>query len=1018
MLKNGIRGKRVSLSLRFLNKGPEEPIEKEKITITIKTLPLPCRYTFTFCLIAILLQPDFARAAVDSFHLHTDLPEINKDDQLSLNIFYSSESLFKAALEVSIYQLSNVGDSVLVAHKLKEHATFKRGVNKLKFIFSASDSNTSYSNNFYEILKRTGSIPPGSYKINLVVKRDSDVSVTTYLHDVDSLLPPSSPVRQDVNSSLSTKHRSFFGKKIAGISKKQAKSITAEKAFANAKGKVDRTAKKRGLTTEHYDKNGKSYIDFFYNDWFAGRYEVKNTEPLSTQIATQDKLAGATSINTGAGHPSLFSQYKKSNKEKKEGDSKGEIGFTTNLSSGQEQYSGTDNNYYELRGRLEMPVGGIPIEVEGLYTSQDNHRQIKSSYFKIHYDVQKMKEGLQSSTNSYNKQFAETKSRGAGTQRIYQSSINNLEGQKSKLQKELEKQATGDVGDNKQKNLLKDIEGEASDTAGLTNNVSSPDSFANNSSDSSAKKRKGNVDQLNNKSKEEKASIEKKQKQIEELDKRIQKYKTLLAQSENTNRFDSLLGYSKTKDVDGGNMTYKQMAKKSTNLLPDGKAKGFVSGITSMDAGMFNKEESKYTMSGQMVKGIDFGYDLGICQEEVTVGKTEYVGRDGSLDRYTCYSERTTFVPAKKQKLALVYYGYTPDQSMFAKDAFFKNMNIATPGFSQPVHIVSTNYDGQVSKYIIVGGEAAMSMKNSDNSVEPRVAIADKIAYNLHGEGNIPRTAVSIQAMYDKTGKAFENNTLPVNMSGTEQFTLTGQNDFFHSRLTAKVEYDRLTQANFATKGTNTKWGFDVNTSFRRYPNVGISYKPFTTFRSFTDTLNIPQRTMFGSVWTGRVTYQIKKHGRSVRFLLLYNNSSTAMDSSNYGSSLMQASTIYTDKRIAASVSVGRTQMMGATIVTTLNPVTTPNKMSFLSMTGNYALTKQWGINAGQDFGVADFGLCRYSVNGGFICKPDKIPVTVRMNLRFSRYQLTSGEAWKQLYSGTIDVLYRFKMKKEKPSSH
>src|SRR5579872_1488785 len=140
-------------------------------------------------------------------------------------------------------------------------------------------------------------------------------------------------------------------------------------------------------------------------------------------------------------------------------------------------------------------------------------------------------------------------------------------------------------------------------------------------------------------------------------------------------------------------MTYKQMAKKGDALLPDGQAKGFIAGITNFDAGMFPKEESKYTMSGQQMKGVDCGYDLGICQAGVTLGKTEYVGRDGTLDKYTCYSERTTFKPIKKQKLSLIYYGYTADRKMTG-DAFFNNANISAPGFFEPVNIISTKYDG------------------------------------------------------------------------------------------------------------------------------------------------------------------------------------------------------------------------------------------------------------------------------------------------------------------------------------
>jgi len=365
----------------------------------------------------------------------------------------------------------------------------------------------------------------------------------------------------------------------------------------------------------------------------------------------------------------------------------------------------------------------------------------------------------------------------------------------------------------------------------------------------------------------------------------------------------------------------------------------------------------------------------------------------------------------KNQKISLIYYGYTPDRTYYAGDAFFKNMNISAPGFLQPVHIISLNYSGSITKYVTIGGETATSIKQSDNYDTPVPSTGDKMAYDLNVTGNIPNTKIRLEGSFDQTGKDFQNNTLPVTLSGTEQYKLAGKDDFFRSFLTVGIEYDYLVQSNFASQSSSAKWGFDVKTNSKRYPNVAVSYKPFTTFRSYTDTLAIPQRPLLGSVWTGKATWQIKRKGKSLRFLALYNKSMTTMDTTKYGSNLMQFSTIYTDKVLTSSVSIGYSEITGTT--NTSIP-TSPNDMTFLSLSAGYVLSKKLSITGGQDFGVAGFGFCKYGINGGVMYRPEKAPVTIRLNLRFTTYELNAGESWQQLYGGNIDVLYKFKMKNKK----
>ena len=510
-------------------------------------------------------------------------------------------------------------------------------------------------------------------------------------------------------------------------------------------------------------------------------------------------------------------------------------------------------------------------------------------------------------------------------------------------------------------------------------------------------------------------AISEKQKEITALDKKIEKYQLLLAQSENTNRFDSLVGYDKTKDLSKqSDMSYRKMVKQSSDLLPDGEAKRFVTGLSSFDAGMFPKMESKYTMSGQMVKGADVGYQLGIVETAVMVGKTQYVGRDGTLDKYTCYSGRVSVKPLKGQKLSLLYYGYTVDHNMITGDAFFKDASISAPSFFQPVHIVSGKYDASISKVVNMDAEVATSFQSSDKSNLPAYTQSDKMAYHFAADGNIPTTGVTLLGSYENTGKGFVNNTLPASLSGTAQYKVGGKSSFFKSLLTLGIEYNYLIQHNYASQSSNTKWGFEGKLNFKKIPSFSFSYKPFTTFQSYNDTLNIPQRLLLGSVTTAKSTYRIRMHEKSLNFSLVYNKSVTTMDSGKTGTQMMQFSTIYSDKIWNATANIGFTHLTGTNSLTIQ---TQPDNTKFLSLTGDYKLNPMVSISGGQDFGLTSFGFCKYGINAGTSYRPKQSPLTIRVNIRYTTYQLNKGDPWKQLFSGKLDLMYRFKTKTIKNSS-
>ncbi|MBS1687467.1 MAG: hypothetical protein JSS96_01985 [Bacteroidetes bacterium] len=957
--------------------------------------------TLLYCLI-IYAIPCHPQEVASQLKLHTDFIYINHEGKLTQDVFYAVDSSFKASLSLQCYLLQTNGDSILLYSKKQVQVHLKKGVNQLHLNYNEKDSNTYIIPAFNDVLKHVASVPPGNYITYITVQNENDAFSQVISNCVDSNLKINSAIRKDVNNTLSGRHRSFLGINIGS----QLSGMPVGKALSNAHHKIEQASKMRGLTPVQVHANGIDYIDFYYHDWYVGRYKAAKNETVAQQLKAEESelngYAGGLTANDLENHPSLFSQFRDLKKEKKgKEELKGELSLSGNFSNGQEPYSDQDNNYYELRGSVEVPVAGLPVELEGLYTSQDAHRQAKASYFHIHYDTDKAKAELNKLLSGYNEKYQQTISKGAGINMIYGSALNNLQAQKGQLQAELQAQLA--VPDISKPGLnldsLKQAATQKAMSAAKDSNLSVESGDEMKSASTDEQKIKDSVNRVY-------SSVQEKYNKLLAIEKNIDKYSSLLQQYKNTNYFDSALAYQKIKNInETEDLSYKQLAKKADNLLPEGKAKSFATGITNFDAGSFPMYESKFTMAGQNLKGLNFGYDLGFCQAGFTLGKTQYIGPDGSIDQYTTYSANASFKPAKNQKIGLIYYGYMPSKQMLSGD-FFKDLPVATPTFTDPVHIVSLNYDARLSRYLLMNAEAATSI-NDATSGTGNFSAADKMAYNFDVQASIPGTYITIGGNYSKAGKDFQNNSLPISPAGTEQYQLQAQGDFFRSFLSLGVEYDYLLQSNFASSGGNKKWGFNVQTHSRKYPSLSFSYKPFTTFRSYSDTLSIAQRPLIGSVWSGKASYQLKRHdGTAWRFMLLYNKSSSSMDTTKYGTDLLQATCMYSTKKLTLSLSGGEMQMFGA-----LNTgiVTTPNQMRFISASANYMLNKQIELSGGQDLGFANFGFCRYAINGGVLYRFNKLPLMLRVNLRYNDYELNQEDGWKQLYSGNIELTWRFK---------
>jgi hypothetical protein len=944
---------------------------------------------------------------------HTDFI-YTEDKKIYQDIYIKAEEDKKVDLNLVCYRYGSEGDSVLL-FRHQSLQKIKAGAKKLIVAFQQSTDNYYILPGFSTIVCKTDLIPPGSYKVFLSIRGDKDTvaSQQVFLRDIDSTLSISSPLRKGMNQVLQPATHNF-------LSSANTVSAFADKvsnAMEKSRFRMDRYFKKKGLTATRYNRDGKEIIDLYADGWFMGRYELDEKEPLSKQLKEQqdgleNNLGSFTKNNLGD-YQSLLSQFRELKKDSRENkELTGEIALSANFASDQEEYSEQDNNYYEARGSLEFPLLDIPVSISGYYTTQDKNRKAKSSYVHFKYDAEKAKEQLMKLIGSYNKRYEQTIAQGGSYDMIYGQFVAQLKTEKDKAIAELKQQAglpKMDFSTLNEEQLKTAIQNKANEEKDKLQQ-SLIDSAQNSGLGKGVADKQQKVIQAKEKAEATYAKAMAQYERIQQLEKKIRKYEALLNQYKNTSYYDSLLAYSKSKELQNMDQaSYKDLAKKASGLLPESKTKSIITGLTNFDAGMFPKYVSDYTQSGQILKGVDAGYDIGFAEIGGSYGKTEYIDRDGNVEGYKAYSGRIQFKPIFDQKFGLVYYGYSPGKKLLSDDGFFKDVSVSMPSFRNPVHIISAIYSGKISKFVIASGEYAMSNKQGQSeAAKEQSSFYDKSAYNVKLEGIIPANNINLEAAYEHAGKSFENNTLPVLMSGTERLRASGQGDLFNNFLTLGVEYNYLIQNSFSSKGNNTKWGFNLATHSKRYPSVSLSYKPFSTFRSFNDTLNIEQKPILGEVWTGKINYQIKKKNRAIRFTLLYNRNTSTMDTVKYGSTLVQFNTIYSYKATMLSLNLGSSKI-NTDFIETAYPAFNNSKFANVSASGSIA--SGLIVTGGTDAAIANTVISRYGifVGSGYTFK--KLPVMIRANFRYTNYRLTELIGWKQLYSGGIELAWRFKAK-------
>lgn len=924
----------------------------ENLRTKLKLLGL---YTIIYLLLSLKAFSDPIDKSSKSPNLHSDTTLISIDfpsieiTHVEQRVMYLLKYNGVATVNIKSNLISD-SSKTLIYDLVFNNINFSQTKTQLYLDLEKSDVNLFTDYTFLEVIKRFDLIPPGHYNTEIKIDFiDTNYSVVKNInYTIDSSLSIFSNFKDEIDQLFlsNSKTKDFLQNK--SLINGDVRNSDAKYLEVANKKLYRKVTKDKNITIQEDYRNNMSRSYLFYKGWFLGYYDVLPKKSLKQRISGErhaEKYMPSTKLTDKSIENSMsITQRVKllTMKDEKKKNEKGQINFDSYFGNGQEYGSEQQNSYQEVSGQINTTVLNIPVTIEGYYTTQDKNRVAKASYLRVHYNIDESKQKLQKKVSTYKSSFLKTQSQVQSYNKVYQPYIDKLSTKRKRLIYEIEQSYKVDYN------------------GALEYDESTLDSLY------------GYKEMTN----EDRTELRNKLLQIKETSHNIKRYKDLLESRNTSMYFDSLQTYARLEKVSSEGNTYKSQLKSAETLYPKGQSNSFLSGLTHLEAGILNKYESKYTMSGQVLKGGSIGYDFGYFNSSISAGKTEYISRDGNLDRYNTYSVNIDLRPIGKQKFSVIYYTLIPTKQVFSSEQF--NSDISIPkSYAKGNDIVSIIHEGIITKDIAIRSEAASSFeKNNKKSIDN-----NNVAFNTEVVYNIPKTSAELNGELEYVGKDFQNSALPYNNVSTERYVIGGKIRTFEKLISVGIQYNLFKQSSFASTGYNKKWGFDITTHSKRYPRLYLAYKPFSTFRRFDDTLSAQQSPLIGEVYIFRSVYQIKRNEFNHRFMCFYNKNNSKVDSTSYNSSTVQLMYIMLYKSNSISISLG---LLQTPELSTVNVNNGESKFVNISLSRN--VKENINVNVGNQIAWRGAQIQRYAMNIGLSYQIQKLPITTRCQLRYSKF--------------------------------
>lgn len=700
----------------------------------------------------------------------------------------------------------------------------------------------------------------------------------------------------------------------------------------------------------------------------------------------------------------------------------GYLELSQRLGTAAAPYSLYDPNAFEGFAEFGTEYMGVPLRIEAFGTTQDLRQVPKSSYVRFRYDAEAMRSGLLKRIDASRALHAQASTQYGAIRQVYGGHLGKLARQRQALAAQLE-QAVRDSAAAFQEDMLpsatldslpkRPFQG-ALDSAGAKA-LDSAKTKAKNAAEAKASDgaqavghpllqiESAQVQRIAAKRQAASARLAKLRASASSLQADIGRYQTQLDSISKGVSADSLSAAISSSRSDIAELSNRELLKAASGSAPARAFTRAAAGFTAFEAGVFAAQLSEFTLAGSQMNGLHAGYELGKVQADALGGWVQYVGREGEVTSYrtAAGSLETTMLKGQRIKGMYLAFDASPPQPGTG-EGFYPRAIPKGASAWQPAAVAAVSYAGTIGKGLRLSGELAGP--GLVQGTVPTLGRGD-IAWQAAAEGEVPRLPVALHASAQQAGRDFYNPLLPLGLSGTNRYALGATGHLFRHKLTWGAErqvMERQGAEEASSSATNRRWGFEAAWRTKRWPSVAASYKPFATFRAFSDTLAVQQRPLVGSVWSLRSAYQVKGlHGRSWRFAASYVASQSVIDTLAYGCTVMQATAIYTTKKATATTTLCR------------SVVAAPEAMEGIPNMLNASTTMQMNVKAGLALqasvsaGRAPYGLAQYGCGAG-VRWAGKGRLGFGANVGASRFRLQQSMGWQGLYSGTLSGRWVF----------
>lgn len=879
-------------------------------------------------------------------------------------------------------------DSFIISRIKHSKAKFKDGGGFILLnISNPTDDSTTVNAPYLKLLQRWNREPVGLYKTEVLLRDSSGKEYRQeFIRVVDTLLPLASQLRADAN-------KTFFSSLMPKGSPTAIRDQDPKQLELSLLKLKRKYRKDKDLHIHSWKSGqGESYAVFTYKEYLLGTYELSGYRQQKHRSTIQSKAIQQnlfSAINTDISAPSPSFQLRNMSKTKSRETLEGRFEWTSHYSNVPDPGSGANTQYTDISGAVSTEIAGLPVVIEGYYTTQDKNRASKASFIRFHYDVSKAKNQLQQIVQGYRTKMNEASERLQSMPQLYSNYLKQLDAERNNILAELKAQ----------KNAAVVNAGNVRENASKTNvPQATTESIAHRGKDSLNQKIQSDTDSL----KLTPQQIAEREQRLRQIEEKRNNYERLLHQYRDQLKLDSMLNCKPLKKFRSSSCsTYKDWADAGSGLLPDGKTKQFVNGLTHLEAGILNVNESDYTLSGQTLKGMSVGYDFSVFKTGFSVGTVEYTTRDGSTEQFSTYLLRLDAAEMRGQSISFLYNGYAPDPAQFKGGDLSGEVDKVYNKAGRPAHVLSMIYSGALHKNITFDNESAVSFRPGGRIVKDMESAAVKTAVTT----TIPKIQTDMKLEWEHIGATFENRTLPFPKYNTERFTLASGSDLFHALLNVRVDLNILEQHSFSGVGRNIKCGFEAKTNFRQYPNLQFSYKPFSLFHSgMVDSSAPVQRLSYGAVCMARTSYHWRYLTSAQQVALTYNTNKSVSDSVQNANKALQITYSYTEKRSQLTIGCGWMSTHSANAAS----------IDAYSLAINFSTQffRRLICSVGDDIATENGNIRKLGAVVGLAYKSGRLPLCIKWSTRYTHIRRERPEVGRSdVLAAQLGATWEFKNK-------